>query len=332
MFIWESATVLFDAYVTQPICTIPSLSPPSHPAILSLVSGVSSSSADGTFRYLAYAELLALASSSSSSDASHRGQLFNDQKHNPQLWTHLARESLLVLGRDYQLLLRRGAPPPIPAPKAPATQPKPSPPTEIVKPVELIRKPSIFKPGAGKQSPIRKVVEGLSSDGVLAQALDEGAEKVNVNVGAAIPELFRSVLHSPEEKPAVKGVVENKGKGAASILSTLDGAINVAYERWAPPQVREFAVGFRKWWTQERLSRRVEACFPNRELDVVVVDGKSPTPFCFSISLMPLALYSYIPSDSRLPNGRHVWYRAEGYSSYPGGTPGVSSGCGRLSC
>jgi nucleoporin NDC1 len=155
----------------------------------------------------------------------------------------------------------------------------------IGKPVELIKKPTIFQSGAGKQSPLRKVVEGLGSDGVLAQALDEGAEKVNVNVGTVIPELFRSVMQTPEkEKTEAKGAVENKGKKAASILrlpSTLDGVVHATYEKWAPPQARELIVSLRKWWTQERLSRRVEACLPNRELDVVVVDGRVSTPFRF---------------------------------------------------
>lgn len=275
LFIWESANVLFDAYITQPVSTIPPASPPSQPAILSLVSGVSSSAADGTFRYFAYTQLLAIASSTSTSDASHRAQLFNDQKYHPHLWTHLVRESLLVLGRDYQLLLRRGMPPPVPVPQTPAIKPKLSPSAEVAKPVELIRKPTISQSGVSKQSPIRRVMESLGSDGVLAQALDEGAEKVNMNVGPAIPELFRSVLHASQEKTEVKGTVEDKVTVATSILrlpGAVHSAVRGAYEKWVPSQSKEFAMSVQKWWTQERLSRRVEACLPNRELDVVVID------------------------------------------------------------
>ena len=320
-FLWESASALFDAYITRPVSTIPSSSPRSQPAILSLVSGVSS--ADGTFRYLAYTELLSIASSTSTSDASHRGQLFNDQKHNPHLWTHLVRESLLILGKDYQLLLRRGKPPPASAlaPQAPPTIPKPSPPVDVAKPVELIRKPTIFQSGAGKQSPLRRVVEGLGSDGVLAQALDEGAEKANISVGTAIPELFRSVLHPPEtEKTGVRGAVENKSKisAAYSLLrlpSTLNVTVHAAYEKWAPPQARELVMNLRKWWTQERPSRRVEACLSNRELDVVVVDGKLSTPLGLSILILAV-LPSSIPPNSRFPNGGCIRHRTARHPSY----------------
>jgi len=167
-------------------------------------------------------------------------------------------------------------PPPVPAPLVSAVKPKPSPSAGVAKPVEVIKKPTIFQSGAGKQSPIRRMVEGLSSDGMLAQALDEGAEKVNENVGAAIPELFRSVLPTPEKEKTVKSIVESKNNAAANILklpSAVDDALHTAYKKWAPPQARELAVSLRKWWTQERLHRRVEACLPNRELDVVVVEG-----------------------------------------------------------
>lgn len=36
--------------------------------------------------------------------------MFADQKFNPGLWAVYVRESLLVLGREYQRLLRRGKP------------------------------------------------------------------------------------------------------------------------------------------------------------------------------------------------------------------------------
>jgi hypothetical protein len=51
------------------------------------------------------------------------------------------------------------------------------------------------------------------------------------------------------------------------------------YEK--PSHGKELAVILRKRWTQERLSRCVEACLLNRELDVVITDGKVPIPFFF---------------------------------------------------
>jgi nucleoporin NDC1 len=165
-------------------------------------------------------------------------------------------------------------------PQVPSDKPKPSLPVEVAKPVELIKKPTIYQSGAGKQSPIRRVVEGLGSDGVLAQALDESAEKVNLNVGTAIPELFRSVLHSPgKENTVAKDAVKVKSNATANLLRLscmVEDAMRTLYEQWVPPHGQELAVSLRKWWTQERLSRRVEACLPNRELDVVIVDGRIP--------------------------------------------------------
>lgn len=332
-FIWESASVLFDAYITQPISTIPSSSPPSQPAILSLVSGVSSSTADGTFRYLCYTELLAVASSTSPSDVSHRGQLFNDQKHNPHLWTHLVRESLLLLGKDYQLLLRRGRSPAASTPQAPIAKPQPPPPMNVAKPVELIKKPTIYQAVACKQSPIRRVLEGLGSDGVLAQALDEGAEKVNENVVTTIPELFQSVLHPLEkEKTEMQEVVANKVRVAANFLrlpSIVQNVVHTVYDKWAPSQTKELVLSLQSWWTQERLSRRVETCLPNRELDVVIVDGKLTTVI---FTLMLMFPFSPIPFNIGVADGRHVWYRPEGYPSHPRGFPVISSSSGGLPC
>ena len=76
---------------------------------LAFISGISSQ--DPLFRYFAYSELQTLASSSTPSLVTQRVALFNEggQKYNPHLWTWLVRESLL-LGRDYQLFLRRGKP------------------------------------------------------------------------------------------------------------------------------------------------------------------------------------------------------------------------------
>jgi nucleoporin NDC1 len=75
---------------------------------LTLISGASSSHA--YFRYFAYAELKQLATEGSPAAGTRRTAMFGDQKYNPTMWSALAREALLLLGKDYQLLLRRGKP------------------------------------------------------------------------------------------------------------------------------------------------------------------------------------------------------------------------------
>ena len=76
---------------------------------LTIVSGISSS--DPYFKHFAFAELAQLANDESKAGVARREALFADQKYNPGLWTTLVREALLTLGKDYQLLLRRGLPP-----------------------------------------------------------------------------------------------------------------------------------------------------------------------------------------------------------------------------
>ena len=78
------------------------------PAV-TIVSGTTSS--DPYYKHFAFAELAQLANDPSEAGSAKRIALFGDQKYNPSLWTTLTREALLTLGHDYQLLLRRGAPP-----------------------------------------------------------------------------------------------------------------------------------------------------------------------------------------------------------------------------
>jgi nucleoporin NDC1 len=59
-------------------------------------------------------ELRTLAESDDAAASARRTTLFGDQKHNPTIWATLVRTSLLLLGKDYQVLLRRGALPPPP--------------------------------------------------------------------------------------------------------------------------------------------------------------------------------------------------------------------------
>ena len=75
-----------------------------------MISGITST--DAYLKHFAYAELRDFASDESSVASARRTALFGDQKYNPNLWSTLARESLLTLGRDYHLFLRKGQPAP----------------------------------------------------------------------------------------------------------------------------------------------------------------------------------------------------------------------------
>ena len=93
--------------VKQPIVVSPTTADP----VLTLISGITSNS-DDYYRYFSYSELKTLAMDDSSTGSATRTALFGDQKYNPSQWSSLTREALLLLGNDYQLLLRRGGPAP----------------------------------------------------------------------------------------------------------------------------------------------------------------------------------------------------------------------------
>jgi nucleoporin NDC1 len=86
----------------------------SHTAdpLLTLISGVTSN--DPYYVHSSYVELCSLAEDDSARARARRTTMFGDQKHNPTLWATLVRSALLTLGKDYQVVLRRGAPPPPP--------------------------------------------------------------------------------------------------------------------------------------------------------------------------------------------------------------------------
>lgn len=232
---------------------------------MTLVSGLSST--DNAFRYFAYSELKELAADSSNAATNRRVALFNDQKYTPNLWSRIARESLLFLGNDYQLFLRRGKPLPVvkstPPPKTPISI-KP----DITTPTPLLRT-QIYQ--SSRQSPIHTVIASLGSDGSLAQALDEGAHAAN------IPELFRSVEAAVLPKPA-KEEVKKSVEAATGIITRIkagvQASVSKSLETVAPPWAADFAEVAHVWWTQHRVSKVVQACLPNKEIDVALIEGK----------------------------------------------------------
>jgi nucleoporin NDC1 len=111
-----------------------------------------------------------------------------------------------------------------------------------------------------------------------------------VNVATAIPELLRSDAF-PWEGECCTSQKQRGGK-SSRLPTTVEDAVRTMFENWVPQQGKALAVSPQKWWTQERLSRCVEACLPNPELDVVVIDGRMPNPFPF------LCSYLCFPSQS----------------------------------
>ncbi|KAG6827985.1 hypothetical protein H0H92_009749 [Tricholoma furcatifolium] len=267
--IWEFSNATFDTFIYNPLSVIDA-TPDTH---VTLVSGISSS--DLGFRYLAYQDIRRLATTDSESAANHRSALFSEQKYNPNVWSQLARESLLFLGNDYQHLLRRGKPPP-PKPTSPVAPATPARPSLAVPPTPLIRT-SVFQSSKHSSSPIRNVVESLGSDGPLAQALDAQTE------AARIPELFRSVsvktpgpsAAPPTPAPAKAEVKKEEKKQESVVDRYVKEAKQKVHEvvmRSLPSWAHTFVLDFDAWWRKERLDKIAQSCLPNVELDVVIVD------------------------------------------------------------
>ncbi|KAI0828520.1 nucleoporin protein Ndc1-Nup [Trametes gibbosa] len=261
--IWEFAESSFDAIVAEPITVAQQTADQG----LTLVSGLTS--ADAYLRHFAYAELQSFSTDDSASASDRRTALFIDQKYNPSMWSTLARECLLVLGRDYQLLLRRGKPM-SPAVSPPAAQGKPSVPLPA-QATPLIQT-KVYKPAP--TSPLHAALDTFASDGPLAAAVSETAE-----AGAShIPELFRSVmLTSPQAK--VDAALETVKKAEENVAA----AVHQAGSKWRqnassvlaaclPKGVARSAWKIEGWWTRERIHRVAETSLPNRYMDALAAE------------------------------------------------------------
>ncbi|KZP26794.1 hypothetical protein FIBSPDRAFT_918061 [Athelia psychrophila] len=276
---WEHAEGLFDLFIAQPILVSERTADPA----LTLIAGLTS--ADDCFRHHAYAELRHFASEDTPAASARRTALFGDQKYNPSLWSALAREALLLLGTDYQLFLRRGAPAPAaptPAAPPPAAKLPQTPHTPLIK-KPIFRSSSASAAAAqsaSPASPLAAVLDSFASDSKLSRAVGETAE------GMHMPDLFRSVsslqhlvmpLRAPPNTPA-KGVpaaaapeapvaglglglvVQARGKGRALV-----GLYVPAWLGGAPGWGRA-------WWRGERLGKIVEASLPRRDMDVLAIE------------------------------------------------------------
>ncbi|KAI0691477.1 nucleoporin protein Ndc1-Nup [Cytidiella melzeri] len=265
---WEFADSLFDTVVVESVTVAHSTADPA----LTLVAGIKSN--DTYYKHFAYAELQQFASDESPAGATKRTALFADQKYNPNLWSTLVRETLLTLGQDYQLFLRRGASP------APAPILAAAPPSRIDAPPQVPKTPyvrtQVLKPT--RTSPLRSALDTVASDGAITTALTSAAE-----VGASqIPELFRSVM--PSHPPSVVSRAETAVATVQEKEQQIQKYVLDAPGKWKQrvcEQVVRFSPAFvgsalkdaGEWWRAERLHRVVEVSLPNRKMDGLAVDA-----------------------------------------------------------
>ncbi len=225
-----------------------------------LISGLSSN--DPVFRYFAYSELCTLAEDNTPAGVARRTALFSDQKYSPTLWARLIRESLLLLGKDYQLFLRRGDPEvspivPVPPPTKPALVD-----SIHARSVPLLHR-RIFK-SDGDEGALGMNPGGLASAGPVPHAVE-------------LPEIFRSV-----EVKAVSQVKEEARKeveSAKGALTTMTKRLHElglrVYRKYIPPVAAEHLEQCLRWWREDRVNKVAEKCLPSRELNVAIIEGES---------------------------------------------------------
>ena len=234
------------------------------------------------FAHFAYSELAELASDESPAGSTRRTALFGDQKYSPSLWNVLARQSLLRLGQDYQIFLRRGAPITPSVAVAPAALKPKDPPS-----TPLIRK-TIFK--APRQSPLGSLLNSVASDSELSKAAEAVAGEMEERANQMhIPELFRSVAPSSVAVPAANAIPASPKPSVISIfIAQLEARSRNFVEGHCPAWLKESAIGWNEWLYRERLNKVVEACLPNRELDALIIEGTADF-FSHNMWLLTLA-------------------------------------------
>ena len=202
-------------------------------------------------KYLAYSELYQIATDQSPRGLADRSALFGDTKHLPSLWSKFVRESLVLLGQDYQILLGRGRAPASPSPSAPAPS-TPSISQIPGTPTHLIKK-SIYKTDSNANS--RSISDALAAD-ASASAI--------------------RLRDSLQSNLIQTGFLWQLWSGAVGWLhKQICGVSNRLYVRFVPLLAREAVGDFTKWWRRDRVHKRVEACFPRKEIDKLAIRGWS---------------------------------------------------------
>ena len=249
-FLWETADSMFDGIVSEPV-SLPA------PTTTVIVSGVRSK--DPIMQYYAYADLSQLIT-----DSNRRQEIFGEAT-GVNMWGVLAREALLLLGKDYQKLLGRGVVATPPPPPPPAT-PKKAPETPIGTPIPLLRQ-SILRSQVDKSNEL--VLDTIGSDGPLEKVVEQAAH---------VPELFRSVNGLPAvAKKAIERVPEPTSSGAgivAQVKSQVYKRVHDLISSYSPAWLLQAQEGLAEWWSTERKSRTVDVAWAGmREVDIVVIDG-----------------------------------------------------------
>ncbi|KAJ7182968.1 nucleoporin protein Ndc1-Nup-domain-containing protein [Mycena crocata] len=214
------------------------------------------------YTHLAYAELLELASDTdpSSVGAKARAEAFDVEG---AVWGRLVREALVLVGREYQVLVGRGVakPPPTPsAAPAPALSLSP-PPVPANTPVKAtpLRKENIFAPKKGPGSPGARVGAALASGGAL--------EGVVEGLAGEMPEIPISMPVVPSLGAVAASVwtgVKQMGGGALDWR----GYVPVWAVRLGEKAVR---VSVPRAWTVERKGRAVRGWVPRGEVCVEAI-------------------------------------------------------------
>ncbi|KAH9177530.1 nucleoporin protein Ndc1-Nup [Lactarius sanguifluus] len=246
---WEFTESLFDDKVQEPLAVASQTADP----MLTLISGITSH--DPYYLHLSYSEFCKHAEDDTNAASTRRINVFGDQKHTPTLWATLVRAALLTLGKDYQLLLRRGAPPPPPA----TPTPKPKPVGPVAPATPFIRKP-VLKPTPS--SPLHSVVTSLAADGAVIQALTHSLD----STVAHLPDLFKSTAPAPPVVAVQKTIATVKAASPALL-----GRFPTPND-FIPLKVQAIAKEITQWWSRPRASRLADCAVPNRATDALIVE------------------------------------------------------------
>lgn len=197
-----------------------------------------------------------------------RAIIYNDSKHSPTLCSSLVRRSLLLLGADYQLFLRRGNPPP-PTPGQlmifastnclDIISPAPQPP--VVKQPEMATKTSVVRTQIYKvpqATPVDRIANTLASDSPTAGVL-AGTTSDSITIPQFLSEVLRLRLPSSPLPPLTTST-DTVRRSISSASRMIPWSLLPTYDLGV-------------WWTRERRDRAAKRSLPNRELDLMIVDG-----------------------------------------------------------
>ncbi|KAF9511704.1 hypothetical protein BS47DRAFT_1346461 [Hydnum rufescens UP504] len=297
---WETMRVLFEVYTSEPIVLSRHAPDPNQCLVLGIVS------TDRYIKHHAFHEFAVLAQTTSPEASARRKALFSDLKTpHPQsmptlspgsiagAWSTVSREALLVLGINYQNLLRRGAPPPPPpavasSALAPIAVPSPS----SAHTLSIVKPPAgIFRPP--RTSTSSAIMDTFSSEGATTNVLSNIADSAQRGA-SAIPRIFlgESLSSAPSTGP-LRTVGIEQGSNVTSVVRTLPSMLRSAVKslpslaslqglaeenvkkhvvRRLPPALR-FRVYDARWLLFGSKVEMVEGTLRGRKIDVWAIES-----------------------------------------------------------